>query len=223
MPKFASRTHSSPNFHQTCPTVRTVLRRYGGTTHLTVLFDTALVTTAIATSVGVIVVLALITVAITMVLRFIRAQRVQPQSKRVSVIKPVIDICRPVHSNVPQRPLEALLSCNAATSGSCPPKSLPTSLMLLPKARQPSPGIPTVPRYNDNSRRTGSTGSCSPFGSANMDLDLEAQIRKPSREKKNVKAKRSHALSQISPSVELPTSPPPSYSQIDKSILVAAQ
>jgi hypothetical protein len=160
-----------------------------------------------------------------MALRFIRTQRVEPQSKRVSIIKPVIDICRPAHSNVdrnlrivaPQRPLEALLSCNAATSGSCPPKSLPTPPMLLPKARQPSPGIPTVPRYDDSSRRTG---SCSPSGSAKVDLDLEAQIRKPSRENKNVKAKRSHALPHISPSVELPVSPPPSYSQIDRSILV---
>lgn len=232
MPKLASRMHSSPNFHQTCPTVRTVLRRYGGTTHLTVLFDTALVIAAIATSVVVVVVAALITVAITKGLRFIRAQRVQPQNKRVSVIKPVIDICRPAHSNVgwnlrivaPQRPLEALLSCNAATSGSCPPKSLPTSLMpvLLPKSRQPSPGIPTVPRYDDNSRRTGLTGLCSPSRSAKMDLDFEAQIWIPSRAKKNVKAKRSHALTHISPSVELPVSPPPSYSQIDETILVAA-
>jgi hypothetical protein len=59
-----------------------------------------------------------------------------------------------------------------------------------------------------------------------MDLDLEAQIWIPSRAKKNVKAKRSHALTHISPSVELPValpvSPPPSYSQIHKSILVAA-
>jgi len=94
--------------------------------------------------------------------------------------------------------------------------------MLLPKARQPSPGIPVVSRYEDTSRWTGSTGSRSLSGSAKMDLDLEAQTWKPSREKKNVKAKRSHALSHIFPSVELPISPPPSYSQIDKSILVAA-
>ena len=93
--------------------------------------------------------------------------------------------------------------------------------MLPPKARQPSPGIPTASRYSDASRHTGSTGSCSPSGSAKMDLDLESQIWKPSREKKNVKTKRSHALSHIFPSVELPISPPPSYSQIDKSILVA--
>lgn len=105
------------------------LGRYGDETHLIVLFDTALVATAIATSVGVIVVAALIT--ITMALCFIRAQRDQPQSKRVSVITPVIDICRPAHSNVdrdsrivaPQRPREALLSCKTATS--CSSESLP--------------------------------------------------------------------------------------------------
>ena len=129
IPTFTLRTHSSPNFHQTCPTVRTILGRYGDATHLIVLFDTALVATAIATSVGVIVVAALIT--ITMALCFIRAQRDQPQSKRISVITPVIDICRPAHSNVdrdsrivaPQRPCEALISCKTVTS--CSFESLP--------------------------------------------------------------------------------------------------
>lgn len=144
MPKLASRTHSPPNFHQTCPTVRPVLRRYGHATHLIVLFDTALVTTAIATSVGVVIVAALITIA--MALCFIRAQRDRYQSKRVSIFTPVIDICRPTHSNVdrdsrvvaPQRPREALLSCKAATP--CSPESLHPA-----NATAKSPAI--LPRY----------------------------------------------------------------------------
>jgi len=161
-----------------------------------------LATSAIATSVGVVVVAALI--LITMVLCLTKERRRQPQSKRVSVIAPVIDICRPAHSNVdrdsrieaPQRPREAILS-----------------------SRQPSPGIRAVTRYEDTSRRIG---SYVPSGPVKTDLDLEAQLWKPSREKRNAKAGRSHTPSHISPSVGLPLSPPPSYSQIDRCLLVAA-
>lgn len=107
----------------------------GDTTHLIVLFDTALATSAIATSVGVIVVAALI--LITMVLCLTKERQRRPQSKRVSVIAPVIDICRPAHSNVdrdsrieaPQRPREAILSCKTAKP--CSFKSL-SSLLMFP-------------------------------------------------------------------------------------------
>jgi hypothetical protein len=165
---------------------------------------------------------------IAMVLCLIKEQRGQPQTKRVSITASVIDICRPAHSNVdgdssivvPQRPREAFLSCKIA------------SLVLLTRshphsccvalARQPSPDIRLVSRFEDTSRSSQQTGSHGSPGLAKLDLDLEAQLWKPSREKRNAKAERPYSPFCDSTPVELPISPPPSYSQINKSLLVAA-
>ena len=55
-----------------------------------------------------------------------------------------------------------------------------------------------------------------PSGSVISVLDLEAQSWKPTMEKRSEKGEPSRPLS-----IELPISPPPSYSQIDKSVLVS--
>jgi hypothetical protein len=80
---------------------------------------------------------------IAMVLCLIKEQRSQLQSKRVSVTAPVIDICRPAHSNVdgdsgiavPQRPREAFLPCKIA------------SLVLLTLLMLGRLSPATLPRY----------------------------------------------------------------------------
>jgi hypothetical protein len=194
----------------------------GELTNLIVLFDTASAIGAIAAGIGLIIVAFLIVLAMTLYL--IRERRGRPQSKRVSVATPVIDICSPAHSNVdrdsrlvvPQRPREVLLSCK--TTAPCSPESLVSPLTSPFEARQPSPSIRVVSRYENTSQQAESYG---PSGPANIDLDLEAQSWRPSKEKKNVKAERSYFPSPISPSAGLPISPPPSYSQIDRSLLVA--
>ncbi|KAI0002266.1 hypothetical protein BJV74DRAFT_794037 [Russula compacta] len=99
------------------------------------------------------------------------------------------------------------------------PSSLPHRCLHLAKARQLSLSIRVVPRYEDSLRWTE---LYNPSGHTKSDLDLEAQSWKPAREKKIANAERSHSPSLSTPSVELPNSPPPSYSQIDKSLLVAA-
>ncbi|KAH9965452.1 hypothetical protein BC827DRAFT_857759 [Russula dissimulans] len=157
---------------------------------------------AIASSVGIIVVAVLM--MITMALYSIGVQRGHTQKQRVSVAMPVIDICRPAPSNVdqnsriaePQQPQEAYL----------PP-------------RQPSPSARTASRHEETLRLTGLHSLSDP---ARLHLDLEAQPWKPTRDKKNVKAELFHLPSCASPPLELPISPPPSYSQIDKSLLVVA-
>jgi len=153
-------------------------------------------TSAIAASLGFVAIAALI--IFTMALCLIGEHRSQTREKRGSVTAPVIDICRPAHSNgerdsymaEPQWPREAYLS-----------------------AWQPSPGFRVVPRHDDTLRRTGLHD---PSGRAISDLTLEAQSWKPTREKRYTKAEPSRPFS-----VELPISPPPSYSQIDKSLLVS--
>jgi len=174
---------------------------WGDATYLIVLLDTALVS-AIASSVGIIVVAVLM--MITMALYSIGVQRSHTKKQRVSVAMPVIDICRPAPSNVDQN------------SRIAEPQQ-PQEVYLSP--RQPSPSARTASRHEETLRLTGL--HC-PSNPARFHLDLEAQSWKFTRDKKNAKAELSHLPSCVSPPLELPISPPPSYSQIDKSLLVAA-
>jgi len=157
---------------------------------------------AIASSVGIIVVAVLM--MITMALYSIGVQRSHTKKQRVSVAMPVIDICRPAPSNVDQN------------SRIAEPQQ-PQEVYLSP--RQPSPSARTASRHEETLRLTGL--HC-PSNPARFHLDLEAQSWKFTRDKKNAKAELSHLPSCVSPPLELPISPPPSYSQIDKSLLVAA-
>lgn len=119
---------------------------FGDTTLLIVPLDTDGATGAIASSVSIIVVSTLMIIA--MVLCLIRDQRGHTRRMRVSTS--VIDICRPVRSDVnrddscmaePQRPREAHLSSRTPTA--CSPEFL-TSSLIAPF--QSSAALPQYPR-----------------------------------------------------------------------------
>jgi hypothetical protein len=175
------------------------------------MFDTAQPTSAIAAGLGFVSITSLI--IITVALCLTRKHRGQTRERRCSVTTPVIDICRLARSSVerqscvaePHRPPEAYVSSKTASS----PNSSP--LIESAKAWQSSSSIRVVSEHEDTLWRTGLHR---PFGYVMSALDLEAQSWKPTTEKR--KAEPSRPLS-----VELPISPPPSYSQIDRSVLVS--
>jgi len=134
---------------------------------------------AIASTVGIIVVAVMMMIA--MALYGIGARRGHTQKQRVSVAMPVIDICRLAPSNVDQN--------------SCIPEPQQPQDVYLPP-RQPSPSARTASRYEETLRLTGLR---SPSDTARLHLDLEAQSWKPAREKKNAKAELSHFFLHPSP------------------------
>ena len=154
-------------------------------------------------------------IIITVALWLTREHRDQTRESRGSVTTPVIDICRLARSSVdserqscvtePHRPPEAYLPRKTASS----PNS--SSLIEPAKAWQSSSSIRVVSKHEDALWRTGLSS-----GYVISALDLEAQSWKPTMEKSNGKTESSRPLS-----VELPISPPPSYSQIDRSVLVS--
>lgn len=185
----------------------------GDKNHLIVILDTAQASSAIAAGLGFVSFTALI--IITIALCQTRKHRCQTRKMRGSVTTPVIDICRLARSSVerqscvaePHRPPEAYISSKAASS----PNS---SLLIEPvKARQSSSSIRVISKHED---ALGPTGLHRPSGYVISALDLEAQSWRPTMEKQNGKAEPSRPLS-----IELPISPPPSYSQIDRSVLVS--
>lgn len=153
---------------------------------------------------------------IIIVLCLTRKHRVQTRESRDSVATPVMDICHPARSSVerrscvaeePHRPPEAYLSSKTTSS----PDSSP--LIEPAKAWQSFSSIRVVSTHEDALWRTGLHR---PSDYAISAFDIEAQSWKSTVEKRNGKAESSHPLS-----VELPISPPPSYSQIDRSVLVS--
>jgi hypothetical protein len=185
----------------------------GDKNHLIVILDTAQATSAITAGLGFVSITALIIITIALCLT--RKHRCQTRETRGSVTTPVIDICRLARSSVerqscvaePHRPPEAYISSKAASS----PNSSP--LIEPVKAWQSSSSIRVVSKHEDALGRTGlHRPSCYVISA----LDLEAQSWRPTVEKRNGKTEWSRPLS-----VELPISPPPSYSQIDRSVLVS--
>jgi hypothetical protein len=185
----------------------------GDVNHLIVILDTAQANGAVAADLGFVSISALI--VITIALWLTRKHRVQTRESRGSVTTPVIDICRLARSSVerqscvaePHRPPEAYLSSKTASS----PNSSP--LIEPAKAWQSSSSIRVVSTHDDALQRTGLHR---PFDYVISAFDLEAQSWKPTMGKRNENAETSRPLS-----VELPISPPPSYSQIDRSVLVS--
>ena len=144
-------TRSLPTYHLTCPVVCAIL---SGTVHLIVTLDTAQDTSAIAASLGFVAIAALI--IFTMALCLIGEHRSQTREKRGSVTAPVIDICRPAHSNgerdsymaEPQWPREAYLSGK-------PPSTLsPDTLSSLHRADQILPKLGNPPPVSGSSKDT---------------------------------------------------------------------
>jgi len=179
----------------------------GDINHLIVILDTAQANSAIAAGLGFVSITALIIISVALCLT--RKYRGQAREKRGSVTTPVIDICRERQSCVaePHRPPEVYLSSKTASS----PISSP--LIEPAKAWQSSSSIRTVSKHEDELWRTGLHR---PSGYVPISaLDLEAQSWEPTIQKRIGKAEPSRPLS-----VELPISPPPSYSQIDRSVLV---
>lgn len=183
----------------------------GDINRLIVMLDTAQATGAIAAGLGFVSITSLI--IITVALCLTRKYRGQTQERRGSVTTPVIDICRLTRLSVerqscvaePHRPPEAYLSSKTGFS-------LNSSPLIEPaKAWQSSSSTRVASKHGDALWRTGlHSYVISP-------LDLEAQLWKPTMEKRNGKTEPSRPLP-----VELPISPPPSYSQIDRSVLVSA-
>jgi hypothetical protein len=191
----------------------------GDTNHLIVMLDTAQPTSAIAAGLGFVSITSLIIISVALCLT--RKHRGQTRERRGSVTTPVIDICRLARSSVerqscvtePHRPPEAYLSSKTASS--------PDSSRLIESAKaanawKSSSSIRVVSEHEDTLWRTG-LHRPSGYAISALSLDLEAQSWKPTMEKRNGKAEPSRPLS-----VELPISPPPSYSQIDRSVLVSA-
>jgi len=153
-------------------------------------------------------------IIITVALCLTRKHRGQTRERPGSVTTPVIDIRRLARSSVerqscvaePHRPPEAYLSSKTATSPNSSPPIEPAN------AWQSASSIGVVSKHED---ALWQTGLHRPSGYVISTLDLEAQLWKPTM-KRNGKAELSRPLS-----VELPTSPPPSYSQIDGSVLVS--
>jgi hypothetical protein len=187
----------------------------GDVNHLIFILDKAQASTsgAFAAGLGFVSITSLTIIIIALCLT--RKHRVQTRESRGSVTTPVIDICRPARSSVerqscvaePHRPPEAYLSSKTASS----PNSSP--LIEPAKAWQSSSSIRVVSTHEDALWRTGLHR---PSDYAISAFDLEAQSWKSTVEKRNGKAESSRPLS-----VELPISPPPSYSQIDRSVLVS--
>ena len=179
----------------------------------------ALASGAIAAAVTVVAVSAF--VVVTMAVFLIDDQRGQTHKKRVFVSGLVIDICRPENERVdedrcvsdPQRPCEAFLSCKTSSNYS----TVLFDADCAHIARRPSSGNRVVARYEGS---TSQMGLQDPVHCAERDLDLEAQSLKPKREKRDIKDMRSHTLSCASLFVEVPVSPPPSYSYARNSPLV---
>ena len=212
---FTSCTLSLLIRHPTCLVVCTVLTVLWVINHLIVIFDPAQATSAFAAGLGIVSITALI--IITVALCLTRKHRGQTRERRGSLTMPIFDICRPARSSVerqscvaePHRPPEVYLSSKIASSPNF------SSLINLPKAWQSSSSIKVVSKHEDVLWRTGLHR---PSGYEISALDLEAQSWKPTMEKRNGEAEPSHPLS-----IELPISPPPSYSQIDRSVLVSVR
>jgi hypothetical protein len=189
----------------------------GDKNHLTIILDTAQSTSAIVAGLGFVSITSLIIIAVALCLTW--KDRCQTRERRGSVTTPVIDICRLARSSVerqscvaePHRPPEAYISSKGASS----PNSSP--LIEPAKAWQSSSSIRVVSKHEDALRWTGLHR---PSGYVISALDLEAQSCdwKLTMEKRNGKAEPSRPLS-----VDLPISPPPSYSQIDRSVLVSVR
>ena len=204
---FAFTSNSPPDMSDS------MCRFVGDINHLIVMLDTAEASSAIAAGLGFVSITALIIITVALCLTWKR--RDQTRESRGFVTTPVIDICRPARSSVerrscvtePHRPPEAYLSCKTASSPE------PSPLIEPAKAWQSSSSIRAVSKPEDLSWRTRLH---MPSGYVISALDLEAQSWKPTMEKRKEKAESSRPLS-----VELPISPPPSYSQIDRSMLVS--
>jgi len=153
-------------------------------------------TSAITAGLGFVSITALIIITIALCLT--RKHRCQTRETRGSVTTPVIDICRLARSSVERQ------SCVAEPHR--PPEAYISTW-------QSSSSIRVVSKHEDALGRTGlHRPSCYVISA----LDLEAQSWRPTVEKRNGKTEWSRPLS-----VELPISPPPSYSQIDRSVLVS--
>lgn len=185
----------------------------GDINHLILILDTAQATTAIVAGLGFVSITSLM--IITVALYLTQKPRGPTRERRGSATTSVIDICRLTRSSVerqscvaePHRPPEAYRS---STTTSSPDYS---RLIEPAKAWQSSSSIGVVSKHEDALWRTGLH---KPSGYVVIALDLEAQSWKPTMEKINAKAELPRSLS-----VELPISPPPSYSQIDRSVLVS--
>ncbi|KAF8504653.1 hypothetical protein F5888DRAFT_771391 [Russula emetica] len=153
-------------------------------------------TSAIAAGLGFVSITALI--IITVALCLTRKHRGQTRERGGSVTTPVIDICRLARSSVERQ--------SRVTEPHRPPEAYLSTW-------QSSSSIRVVSIHEDALRRPGLHRLSGYVISA---VDLEAQSWKPTTEKRNGKAEPSRPLS-----VELPISPPPSYSQIDRSVLVS--
>jgi hypothetical protein len=198
----------------------------GDINHLIVILDTAQATSAIAAGLGFVSITSLIIITVALCLTRGQTRERRESSKdcalrgretgwRGSVTTPVIDICRLTRSSVerqscvtePHRPPEAYLSSTTASSPNY------SRLINPAKAWQSSSSIRVVSKHED---ALWPTGLHRPSGYVISALDLEAQSWKPTMEKINGKVEPPRPLS-----VELPISPPPSYSQIDRSVLVS--
>lgn len=174
------------------------------------MLGTAQATGAIAAGLGFVSITSLIIVTVALWLTW--KHRGQTRERQGSVTTPVIDISRPTRFGVerqscvaePRQPPEAYLSSKTGFS----PNSFP--LIGPAKAWPSSSSIRVASKHGDALWQTGlHSYVISP-------LDLEAQSWKPTMQKRNGKTELSRSLP-----IELPISPPPSYSQIDRSVLVS--